>query len=40
MRRDSLKDLVFAVGAERMMLDMRCRRVQGGWTVTMNRWQT
>lgn len=37
---DRLKDLVSAVGAERLVLDLSCRRVQGGWAVAMNRWQT
>lgn len=36
----NLKDLVSAVGAERLVLDLSCRRVQGGWAVAMNRWQT
>lgn len=35
-----LKDLVSAVGAERLVLDLSCRRVPGGWAVAMNRWQT
>lgn len=26
--------------AERLVLDLSCRRVQGGWAVAMNRWQT
>lgn len=36
----NLKDLVSAVGAERLVLDLSCRRVSGGWAVAMNRWQT
>lgn len=35
-----LKDLVSAVGAQRLVLDLSCRRVSGGWAVAMNRWQT
>lgn len=35
-----LKDLVSAVGAERLVLDLSCRRVCDGWAVAMNRWQT
>ncbi len=35
-----LKDLVSALGAERLVLDLSCRRVSGGWTVAMNKWQT
>lgn len=38
--RENLKDLVSAVGAERLVLDLSCRRVSGGWAVAMNRWQT
>ncbi len=40
LRREKLKDLVSAVGVERLVLDLSCRRVQGGWAVAMNRWQT
>ena len=40
LRMDRLKDLVSAVGAERLVLDLSCRRVSGGWTVAMNKWQT
>lgn len=28
------------VGAERLVLDLSCRRTAKGWTVAMNRWQT
>lgn len=38
--QDKLKDLVSAVGAEHLVLDLSCRRVPGGWAVAMNRWQT
>ncbi len=36
-RLDTLKQ---RVGAERLVLDLSCRRTASGWTVAMNRWQT
>lgn len=36
----ALADLVKVVGAERLVLDLSCRRSTNGWTVAMNRWQT
>jgi len=35
-----LKDLVSAVGRERLVLDLSCKKSRSGWTVAMNRWQT
>ncbi len=35
-----LEALNRAVGAERLVIDLSCRRTAKGWTVTMNRWQT
>lgn len=35
-----LAALVSAVGAERLVIDLSCRRTAQGWTVAMNRWQT
>ena len=32
--------LVAEVGLERVVLDLSCRRVENGWRVAMNRWQT
>lgn len=32
--------LVSLVGAERLILDLSCRRDSDGWYVAMNRWQT
>lgn len=29
-----------AVGRERLVIDLSCRRTAAGWTVAMNRWQT
>lgn len=40
LQLQTLKDLVSAVGKERLVLDLSCRRRRGGWTVAMNRWQT
>lgn len=37
---ERLAELVERVGAERMVIDLSCRRTAGGWTVAMNRWQT
>lgn len=35
-----LESLVSEVGAERLVIDLSCRRTDNGWTVAMNRWQT
>lgn len=37
---DRLEALVKAVGRERLVIDLSCRRTDRGWTVAMNRWQT
>jgi phosphoribosylformimino-5-aminoimidazole carboxamide ribotide isomerase len=37
---DRLAALVAAVGRDRLVLDLSCRRTSDGWTVAMNRWQT
>ena len=36
-RAESLANLVTA---ERVVIDLSCRRTEDGWTVAMNRWQT
>lgn len=36
----ALEDLVKAVGKERLVIDLSCRRTADGWRVAMNRWQT
>ncbi len=36
----ALDDLVAAVGRDRLVIDLSCRRVGDGWVVAMNRWQT
>ena len=35
-----LTAMVATVGAERLVIDLSCRRTPDGWTVCMNRWQT
>ncbi|MBK1880933.1 phosphoribosylformimino-5-aminoimidazole carboxamide ribotide isomerase [Luteolibacter pohnpeiensis] len=35
-----LEDLVQTIGAERLVIDLSCRKVGEGWVVAMNRWQT
>ena len=37
---EALAALVRAVGRERLVIDLSCRRTAEGWTVAMNRWQT
>jgi len=37
---EALAALVQAVGSERLVIDLSCRRTADGWTVAMNRWQT
>ena len=35
-----LKQLVAEIGAKHLVIDLSCRRIDRGWTVVMNRWQT
>ena len=37
---ETLAELVKAVGPDRLVIDLSCRRTSRGWTVAMNRWQT
>lgn len=37
---ERLDALVAAIGAERIVIDLSCRAVAGGWVIAMNRWQT
>ncbi|MFH1983141.1 MAG: phosphoribosylformimino-5-aminoimidazole carboxamide ribotide isomerase [Pseudomonadota bacterium] len=37
---DRLKRLVTAVGRDRLVLDLSCRRTSGGYVVVTDRWQT
>jgi len=34
-----LDELVKGIGAQRLVIDLSCRRTRAGWTVAMNRWQ-
>lgn len=40
IRYDRLDALVAAVGRERLVLDLSCRRTPAGYRVAVNRWQT
>ena len=35
-----LDELVSEIGREKIVIDLSCKRTEGGWTVAMNRWQT
>ncbi len=37
---ERLGRLVDEIGAERLVIDLSCRRTARGWTVAMDRWQT
>lgn len=37
---DALDQLTAAIGANRLVIDLSCRRTDNGWVVAMNRWQT
>ena len=37
---ETLDTLVKTIGADRLVIDLSCRRTPSGWTVAMNRWQT
>ena len=37
---ERLDQLVAAVGKQRIVVDLSCKRTDEGWTVAMNRWQT
>lgn len=39
-QEERLRQLVAAIGKERIVLDLSCKRTAEGWTVAMNRWQT
>jgi len=36
----ALDALVKSIGADKLVIDLSCRRTPNGWTVAMNRWQT
>ena len=37
---EKVKALSFAVGKEKLVLDLSCRKTANGWNVATNRWQT
>ncbi len=37
---DKLKELSKTTGKERLVLDVSCRKVQDGWNIATDRWQT
>lgn len=37
---ERLEALTRRIGAERLVIDLSCRRTADGWVVAMNRWQT
>lgn len=37
---ERLDQLVAAIGKQRIVVDLSCKRTNDGWTVAMNRWQT
>lgn len=37
---ENARRFALAVGADKMVIDLSCRRTPQGWTVAMNRWQT
>jgi len=37
---EALEALVGAIGSDKLVIDLSCRRNASGWTVAMNRWQT
>lgn len=39
-QEQQLDAFVRAVGSERLVIDLSCRRTSDGWQVAMNRWQT
>lgn len=39
-QNEKLRELVEKIGAEKIVIDLSCRRTKQGWTVAMNRWQT
>ncbi len=38
--QDALETLAAAIGRDRLVIDLSCRRDDNGWVVAMNRWQT
>ena len=40
LRRDRLQDMVAAVGAPHLILDLSCRKIDGRYVAMTDRWQT
>ena len=40
LRRDRLQDMVDAVGASRLILDLSCHKIDGRYVAMTDRWQT
>ena len=38
-RKDRLEDMVLAAGRERLVLDLSCRKREGGYFIVTDRWQ-
>ena len=36
----NLDSLLSAIGKDKLVIDLSCRRTDSGWTVAMNKWQT
>lgn len=36
---DRLRSLSEKVGKDRLVIDVSCRKREGGWVVAMNKWQ-
>lgn len=39
-REQTLREISASVGREHLVVDLSCRKTDGGWSVAMNRWQT
>ncbi len=39
-QEDRMQALATAIGKEKIVIDLSCRKTTAGWTVAMNRWQT
>ena len=37
---DRIREISGKIGSEKLVVDLSCRRKDGGWNVAMNRWQT
>ncbi len=39
-QKNHLRELAKEIGADRLVVDLSCRKTDAGWAVAMNRWQT